>query len=42
VVETEPHGKAAGEVAALQKWVCAYLQVCTPDGVQEEKALSHG
>jgi chromosome partitioning protein len=42
VVETEPHGKAAGEVAQLQKWVCAYLQVCTPDSVQKEKALSHG
>ena len=42
VVETEPRGKAAGEVAELRKWLCAYLQVCTPDDVQTEKAISHG
>lgn len=42
VVETEPHGKAAGEVAELRKWMCAHLQVCTPEDIQTEKALSHG
>jgi chromosome partitioning protein len=40
VVETEPEGKAAGEVTQLQEWVFAQLQLCTPDAVQ--KALSHG
>jgi chromosome partitioning protein len=30
VTETEPHSKAAAELAHLQKWVFAQLHVCTP------------
>jgi chromosome partitioning protein len=40
--EVEPNGKAAGEISELQKWVFAHLQVCTPEGVQKKKAVSHG
>jgi chromosome partitioning protein len=42
VVETEPNGKAAREVTQLQEWLCAQLQLCTPDVMHIEKALSHG
>jgi chromosome partitioning protein len=34
VVETEPKGKAAGEISDLTKWVFAHLKVCTPDVVK--------
>jgi chromosome partitioning protein len=34
VVETEPKGKAAGEVSELIKWVFARLKVCIPDVVK--------
>jgi chromosome partitioning protein len=34
VVETEPKGKAAGEISELIKWVLAHLKVCTPDVVK--------
>lgn len=42
VVETDPAGKAAAEVTQLQVWVCAQLQVCTPDVVQKKRAVAHG
>jgi chromosome partitioning protein len=37
-MEIEPRGKAAAEIAQLHEWVCAQLQMCTPDA----KARSHG
>jgi chromosome partitioning protein len=42
VSETEPHGKAAGEIAELKKWVFEQLQMCTPAKVQKKKAVAHG
>jgi hypothetical protein len=42
VTETEPHGKAAGEVEGLKKWVFEQLQMCTPAKVQKTKAVAHG
>jgi chromosome partitioning protein len=42
VTETEPKGKAAGEIAELQKWVFEQLQMCTPAKVQKKKAAAHG
>jgi chromosome partitioning protein len=42
VSETEPHGKAAGEIAALKKWVFEQLQMCIPAKVQKKKAVAHG
>jgi chromosome partitioning protein len=42
VSETEPHGKAAGEIAELKKWVFGQLQMCTPARVQKKKAVVHG
>ena len=40
VTETEPQGKAAGEIAVLKKWVFEQLQMCTPARVQKKKARS--
>jgi chromosome partitioning protein len=37
VMETEPRGKAAAEIAALLHWVCEQVQVCTPAKVQKGK-----
>ena len=42
VTETEPHGKAAGEIDMLRKWVFEQLQMCTPARVPKKKAVSHG
>jgi chromosome partitioning protein len=42
VSETEPEGKAAGEIAALKKWVFEQMQMCTPARVQKKKAVAHG
>jgi len=42
VSETEPQGKAAGEIAELKKWVFEQMQVCTPAKVQKKKAVAHG
>ncbi len=42
VSETEPHGKAAGEIAELKGWVFEQLQMCTPAKVQKRKAVAHG
>lgn len=42
VTETEPNGKAAGEIWALKKWVFEQLQMCTPAKVQKKKAAAHG
>src|SRR4051812_41962811 len=42
VTETEPHGKAAAEIAILKKWVFEQLQMCTPARVQKKKAIVHG
>jgi chromosome partitioning protein len=42
VTETEPQGKAAGEIAVLKKWVFEQLQICTPAKVQKKKAVAHG
>jgi chromosome partitioning protein len=42
VTETEPHGKAADEIAVLKKWVFEQLQMCTPAKVQRKKAVVHG
>jgi chromosome partitioning protein len=42
VTETEPQGKAAGEIAVLKKWVFEQLQICTPATVQKKKAVAHG
>jgi hypothetical protein len=42
VSETEPHGKAAGEIAELKKWVFEQLQMCTPAKAQKKKAVVHG
>lgn len=42
VMETEPKGKAAGEVAQLMNWVCEQLQVCTPDVLKLKKVVTHG
>lgn len=42
VAETEPNGKAAGEISGLMKWVFAHLQICTPDVVKNEKGAAHG
>jgi chromosome partitioning protein len=33
VMETEPKGKAAGEISELMNWVFAHLKVCAPDVV---------
>lgn len=42
VAETEPKGKAAGEIAELMNWVFAHLQVCTHDVVTRGKGAVHG
>lgn len=43
VSETEPQGKAAGEIAELQKWVFEQVQMCTPAKVvRKKKAVAHG
>jgi chromosome partitioning protein len=43
VTETEPHGKAAAEIKALQKWVFAHVQVCTSAKSQKgKKVAAHG
>jgi chromosome partitioning protein len=42
VTETEPKGKAAGEISDLKKWVFEQLQMCTPSKVQKKKATTHG
>jgi chromosome partitioning protein len=42
VVENEPYGKAAQEISELQDWVCAQLQVCTPDNLKAEREVAHG
>jgi chromosome partitioning protein len=42
VSETEPHGKAAGEIAELKEWLFEQLQMCTPAKVQKKKAVAHG
>lgn len=42
VMETEPRGKAAGEIEMLRKWVFEQLQICTSAGVQKKKAVAHG
>lgn len=44
VSETEPQGKAAGEIAELKKWVFEQVQVCTPVKVvvQKKKAAAYG
>jgi chromosome partitioning protein len=42
VSETEPRGKAAGEIAELKEWVFQQLQMCTPAKVQKKKAVAHG
>jgi len=42
VSETEPQGKAAGEIAELKKWVLEQVQMCTPAKVQKKKAVAHG
>jgi chromosome partitioning protein len=42
VVETEPRGKAAGEVSELQNWIFALLQVCIPDVVQKRRKAANG
>jgi chromosome partitioning protein len=42
VTETEPHGKAADEIAVLKRWVFEQLQMCTPAKVQKKKAVVHG
>jgi len=42
VIETEPRGKAAGEISELQNWVFAQLHVCTPDGVPEKRVVVNG
>jgi len=42
VVETEPHSKAAAEIAKVQEWVFAQLKVCTPDVMQKGRVLAHG
>lgn len=43
VTETDPGGKAAAEITALQKWVFEQLQVCTPAKIQaRRKDGTHG
>jgi chromosome partitioning protein len=42
VVETEPKGKAAGEIMELKNWVIAQLQVCTPSGVKKREVVVDG
>jgi chromosome partitioning protein len=42
VTETEPKGKAAHEISQLKDWVFAQLQVCTPSGLQNDKAVFNG
>ena len=42
VMETEPNGKAAQEIAALKNWVFAELQVCTPSTEKRGKAVANG
>lgn len=42
VAETEPRGKAAGEIAELMKWIFAHLQMCTPDVMTRGKGAAHG
>ena len=41
VTETEPKGKAAGEIAYLKNWVFEQLHMCTPSKAQK-KATTHG
>jgi chromosome partitioning protein len=42
VTETEPSSKAAREILELRDWINVQLQVCTPEGVQGERAAVHG
>lgn len=42
VTEAEPSGKAAREILELRDWINVQLQVCTPEGVQGERAAIHG
>ncbi len=42
VSETEPHGKAAGEITDLKNWVFEVLQMCTPAKAQRKKVVAHG
>ena len=42
VVETDPRGKAASEIAELKDWVYEQLQMCTPARVQIHVEDCHG
>jgi chromosome partitioning protein len=42
VIETEPGGKAAQEVAGLKNWVFAQLNVCITSGVQKKRRVVNG
>jgi chromosome partitioning protein len=42
VVETEPQGKAAREIAELKDWVFVQLQMCTPARVQKREVNANG
>jgi chromosome partitioning protein len=40
VVESEPSGKAAGEMTALMKWAFAHLQMCTPEAMKRKRVAA--
>jgi chromosome partitioning protein len=40
VTETEPRGKAAGEIVDLVRWVFAHLKMCTPDAMKPRRAAA--